>query len=164
VATDDRSFRHALWLFPCVTTLHNLEEAIWLPAWSQQGTHLHAPVGALEFRFAVAALTAAAWVVTLLARRGGPWLAAASGYWAAMLANVLAPHVAASIVERGYTPGVVTAVALNLPVNIHLLRRARREGRLSRREIAIAAACVIPALLVAIPVLFAGGRWIAGGG
>jgi hypothetical protein len=155
VTPEDRAFRRALWLFPCATTLHNLEEAIWLPAWSQHVGHLHPPVGAMEFLFAVTVLTAAAWAVTFQAMRGGAWLAVAAGYWVAMLGNVIAPHVAMSVLERGYTPGVVTALALNLPVDLYLLRRALRERRLTWRALALAAVIVVPLLLMAIPVLFA---------
>jgi hypothetical protein len=157
------TFRRALWLFPCATTLHNIEEALWLPAWSQRGTHLHAPVGAPEFRFAVLVLTAAAWAVTLLAaRRGGKWLAVAAGYWVAMLGNVVLPHLVASILERGYTPGIVTALALNLPVNAYLLRRVVREGHLTKAAVARAAILVVPAVIGAIPALFILGRALWG--
>jgi hypothetical protein len=45
-------FRMLQWLFPLVVTLHNTEEAIWLPAWSQHAGTWHVPVGPGEFRFA----------------------------------------------------------------------------------------------------------------
>ena len=42
-------------------------------------------------------------------------------------------HVAiAFVLFGGYAPGLVTAVVLNLPFSIHLLRRAFREQWLSR--------------------------------
>jgi hypothetical protein len=151
--------RRSIWLFPLVTTIHNAEEAAWLPAWSQQAGRFHPVVGAAEFRFAVTVLTLLAFLVTFFAsRRGGSWLAVAGSYWIAMLLNVFFPHLLASIVERGYTPGVVTAVVLNLPVDLYLLRRALTEGELTTRRLVPAAAIFLPALVVAIPLLFQLGR------
>jgi hypothetical protein len=47
------------------------------------------------------------------------------------LANVLIPHVAASVALRSYTPGVATAVTLNLPVLSLLVALALGEGYVS---------------------------------
>ncbi len=149
----------AMWLFPLATTLHNLEEAIGLPAWSQH-TRLHAPVGAFEFRFAVIVLTLLAWLVAWRAARGGVWRYLAAGYCVAMLLNVVFPHVAATVIERGYTPGVVTALGVNLPIDGYLVWRGLRDGELRARGLAIAGAGVTVALVAAIPVLFAIGRAI----
>jgi hypothetical protein len=83
------------WLFPIATTLHNLEEAVWLPAWSAstRGTRFHPPVGAPEFRFALAVLTILAFAVTALAvRRPERWLHPALGYAGAMFLNVFFPQ------------------------------------------------------------------------
>ena len=38
-----------------------------------------------------------------------------------LLANVMVPHVPAAIALGGYAPGVVTAVALNLPLSLWIL-------------------------------------------
>jgi hypothetical protein len=46
----------AIWMFPIALTLHNLEEAIWLPAWSQRAGFWNSPVDATEFRVAGALL------------------------------------------------------------------------------------------------------------
>ena len=44
---------------------------------------------------------------------------------AVILVNVIVPHVPAAIVLGGYAPGVITAVAINLPLAIWMLRNAR---------------------------------------
>jgi hypothetical protein len=44
-----------------------------------------------------------------------------------MLLNVPVPHLLATVALRSYTPGLATAVALNLPVTV-LLRSAFLEG------------------------------------
>lgn len=44
----------------------------------------------------------------------------------ALLLNILW-HLGVAIFVRGYTPGLITAVTLNLPTSVYLLRRAVRE-------------------------------------
>ncbi|WNG39415.1 HXXEE domain-containing protein [Archangium violaceum] len=161
MSTDTVPLRRALWLFPFALTFHNLEEALWLPGWSQQAGALHPPVGTGEFHFAVGVVTAAGWWLTWMAsRRGGRWLALAAGSWVLMLLNVLLPHVLATVLMHRYAPGVVTALMLNLPVNALLLRRALAEGVLTRRAIAWGAAVVVPTVAASLPVLFWVGRQI----
>ena len=119
-------------------------------------------MGDIEFRFAVLVLTVAAWALTWLAlHRGSVWLAAAGGYWSAMLVNGVAPHLVVLVLTHGYAPGVVTAVALNLPVNSYLLSRTLREKRLAPKALAAGVAVIVPTLLAAIPALFAIGRCLA---
>ena len=126
-------FQKAQWLFPIAVTLHNGEEAIWMPAWTAEHASqlpMHPP-GAIEFRFALVVLTVAAFAVTYFSARKGPqssWAYLLFGYIVAMLANVLVPHVPASIMFRGYAPGVVTAVLIDLPVMSYLAVRAVREN------------------------------------
>jgi hypothetical protein len=126
-------FRDLQWLFPIAVLIHNGEEAIWMPGWVS--THaaqlpVQAP-GGLKIRVALLVLTVAAMVVTELSRRRGPgsvWAYLTFGYVVAMLGNVFVPHVPASFIFRSYTPGVITAVALNLPVMSYLAVRAVRDG------------------------------------
>jgi hypothetical protein len=35
VESSPMRLERLLWMFPVAVTLHNLEEAVWLPAWSQ---------------------------------------------------------------------------------------------------------------------------------
>jgi Protein of unknown function with HXXEE motif len=53
-----------VWMFPLALTLHNLEEAIWLPAWSQHAGPWELPIAPTEFRVAAILLTTLAYVVT----------------------------------------------------------------------------------------------------
>jgi Protein of unknown function with HXXEE motif len=52
---------------------------------------------------------------------------------ATVLLNVLWHVSAAAVVFGGYAPGLVTAVLINLPFSLYLLRRAARERWVSRR-------------------------------
>jgi len=128
-------------------------------------TELPWTVAPAEFRFALVVLTVAAWVVTYLSWRTGPekvWAYLVFGYIVAVLVNVVVPHIPAAIIFRGYAPGVVTAVLINLPVLTFLSVRAIKDGYVSGRK-AVAFACVVPLGIVALsPVLFALGRWLSG--
>jgi len=102
-------------------------------------------------------LTAAAYAVTYLSAQTGKrsiWAYLLFGYIAAMLANVLLPHIAATLAFRQYTPGVASAILINLPVMTVLLFKAVREQWVSGLN-AIAAALLVPlAIAGAIAALF----------
>jgi hypothetical protein len=149
------------WLFAAAVTVHNLEEAVFLPAWSENAGRWHRPVGANEFRFAVVVLIVLAGVAALLATVQGRESIGAyilSGYALAMLLNVAFPHLLATVATRRYMPGTATALALNLPVTAALLRQAFREGYISATDFALAAPVVVLAIVLLIPVLFYVGR------
>jgi len=153
----EMNFRNLEWLFPIVVTLHNAEEAIWLPGWSKRAGRWHAPVAPGVFRFAVAVLTVLAFVLTWLSATSGKqtvWTYLTFGYIVAMLANVIFPHVVASVALRSYMPGVATAVALNLPAFSLLVVLALREEYVSGWEATAYSVGVSSLLLMSIPALF----------
>ena len=56
------------WLFPVAITLHNAEEAIWMPSWDMRHAPelpVHPP-GVFQIRLVLVALSVAAFVVNLL--------------------------------------------------------------------------------------------------
>jgi len=118
-------FEFLQWALPVAVTLHNLEEAIWLPSWADRHTvRLPWRVAAARFRLALLLLTLAAYLVTwcsvqFAGQHGWTYLFIA--YTFVVFLNVWVPHVPASLLFRAYTPGVVTAVLLNLPVTGILL-------------------------------------------
>jgi hypothetical protein len=149
------------WLFAAAITVHNLEEAFFLPSWSEQAGRWHRPVGANEFRFAVFVLTVLAGVAALLASVQGRESFGAyvlSGYALAMLLNVAFPHLLVTMATRRYMPGTATALALNLPVTAALLHQAFREGYISSTSFALTGPVVVLAIVLSIPALFYVGR------
>lgn len=135
-------FRKLQWLFPIAVTLHNTEEAIWMPEWALRyaGRLSLEPPSAAEIRVALIVLTVAAFLATYLSHRAGPnsvWAYLLFGYIVATLANVVVPHVPASFVFHGYTPGVVTAVLINLPVMSYLAWLAVRERWVSGGKVVV---------------------------
>ncbi|MFY9852587.1 MAG: HXXEE domain-containing protein [Terracidiphilus sp.] len=155
------SFGNLQWLFPIVVTLHNAEEALWLPAWSKRTGFWHTPVAPGVFRFAVSVLTVLAFAITWLSAESGKqtvWTYLVFGSMVVALANVLIPHVALSVARRSYMPGVATAVALNLPVLSLLVVMALKEGYVSGVKAAEYSVGMAGLVLLSIPALFKIGR------
>ena len=151
------SFQKLQWLFPISVTLHNSEEAIWMPGWASQH-HIQlplAPAPAGQIRFALVELTMAAFAVTYLSQRKGKqsfWAYVMFGSIVAVIVNVFVPHVPATLVYRRYTPGVVTAVLVNLPLMSLLVFSSLRERWVSGAR-AIVSAVVVPVVIGGIIAL-----------
>ncbi len=154
-------FRHLIWLFPTVLTLHNAEEAIWLPAWSADAGRWYKPIAPRIFRAAALVLTVFAWLVTWMSSRSGGqsvWTYLVFGFMAAMLGNVIIPHAVLTIAMRKYMPGLASALALNIPILFWLIFLALKEGQVSGGK-AIASILGVPMLLaLSIPLLFKIGK------
>ena len=144
-------FQRLQWLFPVAVALHNTEEAVWMPSWeSAHAARLpFHPPSAARIWLALLAFTLAAFVIAHLSARKGPrsfWAYLLFGYIVAVLANVFVPHLPAAILFRGYAPGVLTAVAINLPVMCCLAVLSVRDGWVAGWK-AVAFAVAVPAFL-----------------
>jgi hypothetical protein len=160
-AIDQTRFVILAWLFVAAVAAHNLEEAIYLPAWTVRAGRWHRSVGPGEFRFAVFVLTTLAGAAALLATVQGRESFGAyllSGYALAMLLNVAFPHLLATIAMRRYMPGTATALVLVLPAAAALLHHALRQNFISPTTFAFAGPAVVIAIALLIPALFAIGR------
>lgn len=67
-------------------------------------------------------------------RAAGAKLLALRALAAVLLINILAPHLPAALAFGGYVPGVLTAVAVNLPIELGalLILRRERSGQVAR--------------------------------
>jgi hypothetical protein len=149
------------WLFVLAVTMHNAEEVLLLPAWSQTAGRWHHRVGVWEFRFAVIVLTllayGAAGLATVYGKESfGAYLL--SGYALTMLLNVFFPHVIATIVMRRYAPGTITALLFNLPVTVLLLQCSLQEGYIPLGKFVWRGPLVVIGIMASIPILFFTGR------
>jgi hypothetical protein len=147
--------RRLLWLVPLLLTLHNLEEAFFMPGFLGR---LAGRMPAFLPEVTLPQLLVALAVVTV-----APYLFAASGpldrrsrasflvlgTQMVVLSNVAA-HLAGAVWMRGYVPGLVTALLVNLPFSVYVFRRALRGGWVRSREMAWLA---LAALLVHGPGL-----------
>lgn len=157
------TFEHLFFFFPAAITFHNLEEAIWLPDWSQNAGRWHRPVEKVPFRFAVGVLTLLAYLFTFLGLMGGKQsvgMYLLSGYALLMLINVFFPHLIAAVWLKQYVPGLVTGLSLNLPVCSGLLIFALKEEYVSPWPLLITGCLFFIGILLLIPRLFKWGEKI----
>ncbi len=181
------ALRRLLLVAPAVFALHNAEEAVGMGPWLRdqlpgllEGVRASFPPEALtpeaaallerlrpptpgQFYWTLVWVTIIPAAVYWVAAARGPrsrWTTVAVWCQAVFLVNVFVPHLAGAIALRRYTPGVVTAVLLNLPLSWLLLRAAVREGAVTRRALlafgvsAVAACVLLLALtLVLMPAL-----------
>ncbi len=126
-----------LWLVPALFAVHNLEEGLlmkrYLPAArAAMPERLKRLIGIYSYRQFVALLVFITALAFLIALSGDPAAPeSAAGYallaiQATMLLNV-ASHVGAAVLMRGYSPGLVTAVLVNLPFSLWLIAIVWRE-------------------------------------
>jgi len=119
-------------LFLMGFTLHNIEEAAWLPKWSRHAGKYHPAVSNNEFHFAVLAVTILGYLVTFLFLAWGGSNGIIKylylGFVMMMCMNALFPHLAATILLRRYAPGTITGVCLNVPIGVYLVFVRHGEG------------------------------------
>lgn len=152
-------FDFLAWLFVAAVAVHNLEEALLLPAWTQKSGRWLKPLGGCEFRFAVICLTGLAALLALLAAIGsGHAMLLLCGFALAMAFNALAPHTAVSILCRCYMPGTASGLLLVLPAALSFLHSELTTGRVAWGDFVWAGPLTALTLAASIPLLLATGR------
>lgn len=156
------SFKKVIWLLAITETIHNLEEAIWLPKWSQTAGIWHPSTGTFEFRFAVTFFTllfyGLIYYYTKHDNKFGKYLI--SGLLVIILFNVFMPHLLATIALGKYAPGVISGLLLNVPAAIYLISRGMKENEFTYKTLIIGGVCLMLAMLPLLPASFALGRFI----
>ena len=147
-----------IWLVVAAITFHNLEELIWFPSWTQKRiARWQRPVDASEFRFAVTILTLVLFIVAYLATRYGMtsiWNYIFTAYVLGQSFNILMPHLAATIITRKYTPGLLTGILFVWPLSLSFLYDVFTIGELEWSRFVIVSIIFIPIILLSIPVLY----------
>lgn len=155
----------SLWLFfPIAITLHNLEEAIWLPAWTKHAKQFHKPMEANVFYFAVIFVTILAYLSTFLAvafPSSWLWKYIFHGFLGAMILNTIFPHLVSTIILRRYSPGLITGLFLLLPINSIILYQSVMLGHIKLTDLMISILIVSLALLSFLPLFFKIGEQLA---
>lgn len=112
-------------LFLLGFSLHNIEEALWLPAWSKYAEKYHEQVTANEFRFAVMIVTALGYLLTFQFFVFGSEFVLSKylylGFVLMMAMNAVFPHLAATILLKRYAPRLITGLMLNVPLGSYLI-------------------------------------------
>lgn len=155
----------SLWLFfPIAITLHNLEEAIWLPAWTKHAKQFHKPIESNVFYFAVIFVTILAYLSTFLAvafPSSWLWKYIFHGFLGAMILNTIFPHLVSTIILRRYSPGLITGLFLLLPINSIILYQSVMLGHIKLTDLMISILIVSLALLSFLPLFFKIGEQLA---
>ena len=150
-------------LFLLGFSLHNIEEALWLPQWSKHARKYHKEVSKNEFRFAVIIVTAIGYLLTFQYFIFAPSFALSKyiylGFLLMMAVNVIFPHLIATLVLKKYAPGTITGLALNAPIGIYILfREINKPDELV--FVIISAAILVVIFLVLINQLFKLGKYL----
>ncbi|MDQ6828659.1 MAG: HXXEE domain-containing protein [Gemmatimonadota bacterium] len=152
-----------LWLVPLCVALHNGEEALEFPRYLPLVTK-RAPSWAHDFvaRLTTAQMWIALGLATLIPLAVTLWAIARPdsrpAIWMVvvlqlvLLINAISHVAIAAVVMRGYSPGLLTAVVVNVPFTAYTLRRAWHERWVSARAFGAA----VPAALFVHGPLLAG--------
>jgi len=135
-------------LAPIFTTIHNVEEALLMPAMLERRNSsvpglfqkLIPPITYKQFLIALAITTVIPYVIAGcgdLLLIGGRAVYLLLIFQAMMLFNVLAHGMMATMMG-GYAPGLATALILNLPFSIYLFRRADKEQWVNKKSLRLA--------------------------
>jgi hypothetical protein len=146
-----------VWLFPATYILHLCEEyfvAGGFPLWAERRLRLQ--FSDAEFvawnAFAFALMCGGAWLVS----RDPKFRFIEIALAVAVLGNVLA-HVLGSLMTRTHSPGLLTAVALWIPVGVYSLQRAwavsTRKARIAGVYIGLSIVLVTMAAVAARVIL-----------
>jgi hypothetical protein len=165
-----RGWRRLLALAVALVALHHAEELVTLPAFVAPlagGFTLELPRGR-TVPFATEFYASLAWATLLpaalflwAAREAAPGKGAFATAWleVVLLANAAVPHLTSAVALRRYTPGLATALLVNVPFAVFFLRRSRAEGRLGRRGLFWAIALGVVLYPVAIVAVYALGHF-----
>lgn len=138
------------WLFCIALILHNIEEALFLPAWSLAGNG-PITISSIPFRVTLIVITLPAVILTVFRSRSRLQFLLV-GYAGTMFLNVFFPHLIGSIVLREILPGLITSLLLILPSSIVIIVKAAREN--GAYQIVKATTLMTAALLIIIPVSY----------
>ena len=160
-------FENYRWLLIPVMAIHNLEEWATVPAFGSispmLATHSAAsftkpPWRVMEVAWVIATLLPSVLVVAAARARRSRLLDILVCWVASIyLVNVFVPHTMELLIGRRYAPGVATALFLNLPFCLLMLRQAVRENYLTTRQMMAVGAFG----LVSTGPVVAGVLWIA---
>lgn len=123
------------WALIPIIAAHNFEEWLTFPIYGGPD----APWPAVQQALVIVTIVPALVIVWAATGKPGKWKDLAVLWIAGIFAaNVFLPHIPAAFRAGGYAPGLVTALAINLPFAFFLYRAALREGVATLRTVILA--------------------------
>ena len=111
-------------LFGIGVTLHNIEEAIFLPGWTRSHMKLRFDPNPRIYWVLTSLVSAVIWIPVIgvcVSKESRSFESVLSGFALAMAINALLPHFIVSLVTRSYSPGTGTGMLFNLPLGVLLI-------------------------------------------
>ena len=156
---DKNKISRALVLAPFVFILHFLEEAPGFVKWFN--AHVNPGITSESFwavNLAGLIITSVVVGIGTMAPSSPSYLLTAAWLSLLMPANALI-HIAGSVIEKDYVPGVITAIALYLPYYFWLMTKIKKSGWVSSNSLIVAAVIgAAPMLVHGYRILFLGSR------
>jgi hypothetical protein len=106
-------------------TLHNLEEAAYLPGWFRSHLKLLFEPNQKIYWILTSLVSVVIWVPIVgvcIAPEDRLFQTVLSGFALLVVINVAIPHLALTLAKRSYSPGTGTAILFNLPLGVLLIR------------------------------------------
>jgi hypothetical protein len=111
-------------LFGIGVTLHNLEEALYLPGWARSHVKLWFEPNPKIYWVLTSLVSVAIWIPIVgvcVAKESTHFQSALSGFALVMAINAVLPHFVISLVKHSYSPGTATGMLFNLPLGVLLI-------------------------------------------
>ncbi|KAA6457981.1 HXXEE domain-containing protein [Acidobacteria bacterium AB60] len=127
---EEWSTMHSLYRLTAIcfgvgVTLHNLEEAAYLPVWFRTNLKLPFEPNRKIYWLLTSLVSAVIWIPIVgvcVWPEDRAVQTVLSGFALLMVINVVVPHLALTLIKRSYSPGTGTAILLNLPLGVLLIR------------------------------------------
>jgi hypothetical protein len=141
-------YEYLLWISVACYAVHVIEEKMlgWR-SWAKAAIHLDLPWSDF-YVVNAAAIT----IGIACAMVGWQEPAFALAFPALALINAIFFHIAPTLIQRRISPGIITAIVIQIPVGIWVFVGADRDGVLSAGNVVLAV--IIGALLMATAVVF----------
>lgn len=152
-----------LLLFLFAFTIHNLEEAAWLIRQSSRvsKTKLHKTITQDQFMFGLFWVTGLAYLITALYMfypTQELLKYAYFGYVGCMLLNIVFPHLLVTIIERCYSPGLLTGILVILPIHTLIVKTGIDSSIITMPQFMISTLAMAVVLVATIPLSFMAGK------
>jgi hypothetical protein len=151
------SATEAAFLLAAAVSVHNVEEAIWLPRFAHPAW-LPIARSAFAFRLAAGVIAVIFWVLAAGLSAGLQLQVILAGFAIAMIFNAVVPHLVLSLMLRRYHPGTATAWLLVAPAALLALDAENVAGRFAERGFPLAVLAAAIALGLSLPLFLALGR------
>ena len=112
-------------LFGVGVTLHNLEEALYLPGWFGLNVKLWFEPNRKIYWIVTSLVSVVIWIPVVsvcVSPEGSRFQTVLSGFALLMAINAVVPHLILSLIKHSYSPGTATGMLFNLPLGVLLIR------------------------------------------